>query len=114
MGVGEEKVGVLGSINNNLLRCETPVVGTTEDVLVRVNIEIKVRVIHHFFSESVIEEHRLKSRCKWNVFVSVSTLMVLIESWFVAIRAQFGGFIVDPYKCTTAVDTAVIHFSLDI
>ncbi len=114
MGVREEKMGVLNSINNDMLQSEILVVRTTEDILIRVGIEFKVHVILHFVSESMIKEHGLKARCEWNIFKCVSTLMMIIESWFMKIRAQFSSFIVNPCKCTTAVNTAVIHCSLDI
>ncbi len=57
MRVTEELVGIRISINNNTLRYETLVVRATEDVLIRVSIEFKVRLVHHFVSERVIEEH---------------------------------------------------------
>ena len=88
--------------------------GTTEDVLVRVNIKFEVGMIPHFLSESVIEEHGLNVGSELDVLKCVSTLMMVIESQFMAVRALFDGLIIGPCKCATAVNTAVDCCSLDI
>ena len=71
---------IRGSINDDILRSETLVIGPTENIIVCTWVGIKTRVVSHFFNEGGIEKHRLDTGRKGDVFECVSTSIALIKS----------------------------------